>query len=79
MINESGNCLYQIKVFTGPTPGGVEQQANDWLKAESSRGGFRVVTASPTDVVQLSADTGIQRYTVVILYEQEDFEASEPK
>lgn len=69
--------MYQIKVFTAPTPGGVEQQANEWLRVESVRGQFRVVTASSTDVVQLSADTGIQRYTLVLTYEQTDSEEVE--
>ena len=70
--------MYKIKMFTASTPGDVEQQANEWLRVESGRGAFRVISATPTDVVQLSAETGIQRFTVVILYEQEDFEPVNP-
>ncbi|MDA1226669.1 MAG: hypothetical protein O3A33_01735 [Chloroflexi bacterium] len=71
--------MYQIKIFSAATPIGVEQQANEWLKSESGRAEFRVVTVSPTDVVQLSAETGIQRYTVVMLYEQSDDDLDEPR
>ena len=70
---------YQIGVFTTHTATSVkeqaEEQANGWLRVESIRRKFRILTTRSTDVVQLSADAGKQRQTLAITYEQSDCES----
>ena len=61
--------MYQIKIITASTPNEVESQANVWLKKRSQDELFRLVEVKPTDVVQISTNTGMQRFTVVITYE----------
>jgi len=61
--------LYQIKIITASTPNEVESQANVWLKKKSHNELFRLVEVAPTDVLQISSDSGMQRFTLVITYE----------
>ena len=61
--------MHQIKIFTSSSPSEVEEQANDWLKLHSERYDIRLTQVAPTDVVQISSDIGIQRFTLVIVYE----------
>ena len=61
--------MYQIKLFTASTPSEIEEQVNEWLKRRSGEDYFRLVQATPTDVVQISPNSGIQRFTLVIVYE----------
>ena len=61
--------MYQIKLFTASTPSEVEERVNEWLKRRSGESSFRLVQATPTDVVQISSNSGIQRFTLVLTYE----------
>ena len=61
--------MYQIKIITASTPSEVESQANVWLKKKSRNELFRLVEVAPTDVLQISSDSGMQRFTLVITYE----------
>ena len=61
--------MYQIKIITASTPNEVESQANVWLKKKSRNELFRIVEVMPTDVLQISSDSGMQRFTLVITYE----------
>ena len=61
--------LYQIKIITASTPSEVESQANVWLKKKSQGERFRLVEATPTDVIQIASNSGMQRFTLVIAYE----------
>ncbi len=61
--------LYQLKIITASTPNEVESQANVWLKKKSRNELFRLVEVTPTDVIQISSNSGMQRFTLVIAYE----------
>lgn len=61
--------MYQIKLFTASTPSEVEERVNEWLKRRSGENSFRLVQVTPTDVVQVSSTSGIQRFTLVLMYE----------
>ena len=61
--------MYQLKIITASTPNEVESQANVWLKKKSHDELFRLVEVKPTDVVQISSNSGMQRFTLVIAYE----------
>lgn len=61
--------MYQIKIITASTPNEAESQANVWLKKKGQDGHFRLVEVKPTDVVQISSNSGMQRFTLVITYE----------
>ena len=61
--------MYQIKLFTASAPSEIEEQVNEWLKWRSGEDYFRLVQAMPTDVVQISSNSGIQRFTLVLVYE----------
>ena len=61
--------MYQLKIFTGPTPMHVEDSVNHWLSERSEVGAVRLAQAASTDVVQVSTNSGIQRFTLVLLYE----------
>ncbi len=61
--------MYQIKIITASTPNEVESQANVWLEKKGQDGHFRLVKVTPTDVVQISSNSGMQRFTLVITYE----------
>ena len=61
--------MYQIKIITASTPSEVESRANVWLKKKSRSELFRLVEVAPTDVLQISSDSGMQRFTLVITYE----------
>ena len=61
--------MYKIKIITASTPSEVESQANVWLKKKSQNELFRLVEVTPTDVVHITSDSGMQRFTLVIAYE----------
>ena len=61
--------MYQIKIITASTPNEVESQTNAWLEKNGRDGHFRLVRVTPTDVVQISSNSGMQRFTLVITYE----------
>ena len=61
--------MYRIKTFTASTPHVVEDQANEWLNQPGGVNRIRLVQVTPTDVVQVSSNCGIQRYTLVIVYQ----------
>ncbi len=61
--------MYQIKIITASTPNEVESQANVWLKKKTQGELFRLVEVTPTDVVQITSNSGMQRFTLVIAYE----------
>ena len=60
--------MYRIKTFTASTPYLVEDQANEWLKKCGEENCIRLVQVTPTDVVQVTSNCGIQRYTLVLVY-----------
>ncbi len=64
--------MYQVKIFTASSPSEVEEQANDWLRRHSERHDIRQVRATATDVVQLTPNSGIQRFTLVLVCEYQD-------
>ena len=61
--------MYQIKIITASTPNEVESQANVWLEKKSQNGLIRIVEVAPTDVLHITSDSGMQRFTLVITYE----------
>ena len=61
--------MYQIKIITASTPNEAESQANVWLEKKGQVKRFRLVRVTPTDVVQISSNSGMQRFTLVITYE----------
>ena len=63
--------MYQLKIFTGPTPLEVEEQVNRWLKRRSELSHVRVTQFTATDVAHITSSDGIQRFTLVFLYEVE--------
>ena len=66
---KTGAIVYQIKVFTASNPGEVEGQVNRWLTEHRERAGIRLVDVTSTDVIQVSSKSGIQRFTLVMVYE----------
>lgn len=74
-----GVSSYKTEAFAASNPGGVEQKANQRLKTASSQGFVPHGHGSPTDVVRLSADTGIRRSSPVIVYGREDAESQQPE
>ena len=61
--------MYQVKIFTGPTPMEVEDSVNRWLSERSGVSDVRLAQAASTDVVHVTSNNGIQRFTIVLLYE----------
>ena len=61
--------MYQIKIFTGPTPLEVEDGVNRWLRQRSEVSHVRFTQAASTDVVQVSSTNGVQRFTLILMYE----------
>ena len=61
--------MYKIKIITASTPNEVESQANEWLTKKGQDELFRLVEVTPTDVVQISSSSGMQRFSLVITYE----------
>ena len=61
--------MYQVKIISAATPNEVESQANVWLKKKSQSELFRLVEATPTDVLHVSSDSGMQRFTLVMTFE----------
>ena len=69
MIHNLDQVMNQIKVFSGPTPSEVEARANEWLRDTGEAEGIRMAHATSTDTVHVSASTGIQRFSICILYQ----------
>ena len=61
--------MYQVKVITTATPKEAENQANIWLSEKGQRDCVRIVDVRPTDVVHVTSKSGMQRFTLVIVYE----------
>ena len=69
--------MYHVKVITTATPKEVENQANIWLSEKGQRDRVRIVTVRPTDVVHVTSKSGMQRFTLVIVYEVNTAETSD--
>jgi hypothetical protein len=61
--------VYRIKVFTGSNPSDIEGAANDWLRQHRESSGVNLVQVTSTDVVHISQTSGMQRFTLVIVYQ----------
>lgn len=61
--------MYQLKVFSAATPLEVEESANLWLRQNAEIRCLRVTQVTSSDVVQVTSQAGIQRFSLVILYE----------
>ena len=55
----------------------AENQANIWLSEKGQRDHVRVVDVRPTDVVHVTPESGMQRFTLVIVYEVNTAETSD--
>ena len=62
-------AMYQVKMFTGASPLEVEDQVNRWLKQRCEVSHVQLAQAAATDVVHVTSNGGIQRFTLVVLYE----------